>query len=77
MILSDRDIKKSLKAGRISVEPLFPHAIQPASIDLHLGADFLVFKTNSHVCIDPKEPIDQLMEKATISDKKQFILHPG
>ena len=61
MILSDHDIKKALTSGRISVSPLFPHAIQPASIDLHLGADFLVFKTNDQVCIDPKEPIDQIM----------------
>jgi len=77
MILSDRDIKKALKSGRISVEPLFPHAIQPASIDLHLGADFLVFRTNDQICIDPKEPIDHIMEKATINDKKQFVIHPG
>ena len=62
MILSDRDIKKELKSGRISIDPLFPKAIQPASVDLHLGADFLFFRTSDHVCIDPKEPIDQMME---------------
>ena len=63
MILSDRDIKKALKSGRITVDPLFPHAIQPASVDLHLGPDFLVFNTKNNVCIDPKEPIDGMMEK--------------
>jgi dCTP deaminase len=77
MILSDRDIKKFLKSGRISIDPLFPKAIQPASVDLHLGADFLFFRTSDHVCIDPKEPIDQMMEATKISDKKQFIIHPG
>ena len=77
MILSDRDIKKALKEGRIQVEPLFPHAIQPASIDLHLGADFLVFSKKEHICIDPKEPIDDMMERMTINAKRQFILHPG
>ena len=77
MILSDRDIKKYLKSGKIAVEPLFPNAIQPASVDLHLGADFLVFKSTGHVCIDPKEKIDEMMEKVRIDDKKQFILHPG
>lgn len=77
MILSDKDIKKALKKGDISVEPLMPNCIQPASIDLHLGADFLVFKTDSHVAIDPKEKIDDMMEKVKISDKKQFIIHPG
>jgi dCTP deaminase len=77
MILSDRDIKKYLKNGKITVEPLFPKAIQPASVDLHLGADFLIFKSSNHVCIDPKENIDEMMEKVKIDDKNQFILHPG
>ena len=77
MILSDRDIKKSLKDGRISIDPLFPKSIQPASVDLHLGADFLFFRTSDHVCIDPKEPIDHMMEATRINDKKQFIIHPG
>jgi dCTP deaminase len=77
MILSDKDIKAHLKSGKISVEPLFPNSIQPASIDLHLGADFLVFKTDQHTCIDPKEPLDDIMERVSINDKKQFIIHPG
>jgi dCTP deaminase len=77
MILSDRDIKKALKENRISITPLFPKAIQPASVDLHLGADFLIFRTKEHVCIDPKEPIDQMMEKVTIDDKRFFVIHPG
>lgn len=77
MILSDRDIKKALKGGRITIDPLFPHAIQPASVDLHLGADFLVFKNEHHVCIDPKEPIDDMMERARIDEDRQFIMHPG
>ena len=77
MILSDRDIKKALKDKRISITPLFPKSIQPASVDLHLGADFLFFRTSDHVCIDPKEPIDHMMEATRISDKKQFIIHPG
>lgn len=77
MILSDRDIKKALNTGKITVDPLFPNCIQPASVDLHLGADFLIFKTSSHTCIDPKEKIDDMMEKVKIDDNKQFVLHPG
>ena len=77
MILSDKDIKKSLKSGRIVVDPLFPHAIQPASVDVHLGADFLIFKPSANIAIDPQKPIDGMMEKIRINDKKQFILHPG
>lgn len=77
MIFSDKDIKKSLKSGKIVVDPLFPNAIQPASVDLHLGADFLIFKSTGHVAIDPKEKIDDMMEKVRIDDNKQFVLHPG
>lgn len=77
MILSDRDIKKAIKEKRIEITPLFPNSIQPASIDLHLGADFLVFSTKENICIDPKEPVDDLMEKVTIDGKRRFILHPG
>ncbi|KKP43033.1 MAG: Deoxycytidine triphosphate deaminase [Parcubacteria group bacterium GW2011_GWA2_33_14] len=77
MILSDKDIKKSIKEGRITIDPLFPKSIQPASIDLHLGADFLVFRTHRGVCIDPKNPMEDLMDKVIIDNKKQFIIHPG
>jgi len=77
MILSDKDIKKALADGHIGITPLFPNSIQPASVDVHLGADFLVFKNTNNVCIDPKEPIDEMMDSVTIDDDKQFILHPG
>ncbi len=77
MILSDRDIKKALKSGHIGITPLFPNSIQPASVDVHLGADFLVFKNTNNICIDPKEPIDDIMEELSIDDNRQFILHPG
>jgi dCTP deaminase len=77
MILSDRDIKQAIKDERIIIDPLFPHAVQPASVDLHLGADFLVFRTDEHTCIDPREPLDKIMERVRINDGRQFILHPG
>ena len=77
MILSDKDIKKALKDGKITINPLFPKSIQPASVDLHLGADFLIFRTHKEVCIDPKKPIDYLMDKVVIDENRQFIIHPG
>jgi dCTP deaminase len=77
MILSDKDIKKALDEGKIKIEPLFPNSMQPASVDVHLGADFLVFKNSNNVCIDPKEPLEEMMEAITIDENKQFILHPG
>lgn len=77
MILSDRDIKRALKDKRLVIKPLFPNSIQPASVDLHLGSDFLVFHTKEHPYIDPREPIDHMMERLSINTKRQFIIHPG
>lgn len=77
MILSDRDIKKALKQKRIVIEPLFPDCIQPASVDLHLGAEFLVFKNTGNTAIDLKKPLDDMMERVTINEKKPFVIHPG
>lgn len=77
MIFSDQDIKKSLESGRISIDPLFPNSIQPASVDVHLGSDFLVFEQSSNIAIDPKEPLEDLMKSVTIDEDTQFILHPG
>ncbi|MBU6447574.1 dCTP deaminase [Patescibacteria group bacterium] len=77
MILSDKDIKKSLKSKRITISPLFPDSIQPASVDLHLGSEFLIFKNSSAAVIDLKKPLDQMMERVTINAKRPFIIHPG
>jgi len=77
MILSDRDIKKALKEGIVKVEPLFNNAIQPASVDLHLDHNFLVFNRKNFTCIDTRQPVDDLMEKVVIEDDGYFIIHPG
>ncbi len=77
MILSDRDIKKELKKGNIIIKPLAKNNIQPASVDIRLGKDFLVYERNSNYIIDPKNIPDNLMKKLTISSNQCFILHPG
>lgn len=77
MILSDRDIKKALQEKRITIEPLFPGAVQPASVDLHLGKVFLVFDTGRFTEIDVKRPVAELMKRVEIADDEPFILHPG
>jgi dCTP deaminase len=77
MILSDHDIKKALKQGDIVIDPLFPKSIQPASVDLHLGPDFLIFKNTNHTFIDLQKPVDDMMERVSIDGKKNFVLHPG
>lgn len=76
MILSDKDIKRAVVAGKISIDPFEESAVQPASVDVRLGSEFLIFKWAEHICIDVKEPVDELMERVSITDERPFILHP-
>jgi dCTP deaminase len=80
MILSDRDILARLKAGDLVVDPLDDPdlQVQPASIDLRLGNEFLVFR-NPHIpFIDPREPhTADYTERITVPDEGTFIMHPG
>ncbi|MCH7839004.1 MAG: dCTP deaminase [Planctomycetes bacterium] len=77
MILSDRDIKKYVAEGKITIKPYMPEYIQPASIDLHLDNTFLLFDTVNNYIIDVKKPADDLMRKVVIDENGSFILHPG
>lgn len=40
MVLSDKDIRKRLDDGSLSIEPLVSDNIEPASVDLRLGSHF-------------------------------------
>ena len=55
MILSDGDIKERLDAGDLAIEPLDnPELqIQPASVDLRLGNEFIEFEGSNIPCIHP------------------------
>ena len=46
MILSDADILRRLEAGDLRIEPLadIDLQVQPASVDLRLGTEFLEFQ---------------------------------
>ena len=77
MILSDRDIRAEIDAGRIVIEPYLPDAVQPSSVDLHLGNRFRVFRNNRTAVIDPREEQPELTELVEIAGDEPFILHPG
>lgn len=77
MVLSDRTIKEEIAAGRIVVDPLGENSIQPASVDVHLDNDFLVFRNSRMPFIDVRQGVEDLTEKVQIDDDKPFILHPG
>lgn len=80
MILSDRDLKRAIREGRLTFKPtLSSSQIGPASIDLRLAADFKVFRTSHLALIDPKQgfPADMMMDDHRVPPEKPFIIHPG
>lgn len=80
MILSDRDILARLRKGDLVVDPLDDPdlQVQPASIDLRLGHEFLVFRHPHIPFIDPRSgSAADYTEKIVIEDGGTFILHPG
>lgn len=81
MILSDRDIKKAIKKGRIKITPEPDFAIQlgSCSIDFHLGNKFRVFKHSSYPYIDLRGLIEtnELMKEIVVKKAQPFIMQPG
>jgi dCTP deaminase len=79
MILSDRDIKKALKEGKIKITPAidFSEQLGPCSIDLKLGNVFRVFNHSKCAYIDTKEKITNLTKKMKVKKGEPFIMQPG
>ncbi|TFB75315.1 dCTP deaminase [Cryobacterium glaciale] len=77
MLLSDRDIKAELDAGRIGLEPLDPAMVQPSSIDVRLDRLFRLFDNHKYAYIDPAEDQPELTHLIETKPDEPFILHPG
>ena len=76
-MLSDIDIKNSIKNNDIEISPLIEDYIQPSSVDLRVGADFRVFENHKYSHIDPKAQQDDLTSLVTATIEEPFVLHPG
>jgi dCTP deaminase len=81
MILSDADIRRRLDSGDLVVEPIDEPdlQIQPASIDLRLGEEFLEFQRTNIPCIHPDSEgeVDSYVTETVVEEGDEFILHPG
>ena len=73
MVLSDRSIREKLAEGQIVITPLGDGCIQPASVDLHLDRNLLVFQNNRVPYID----VRATTEVVTVGDDDPFMLPPG
>jgi dCTP deaminase len=77
VVLSDRDIRAEIAAGRIVIDPFTPDAVQPSSVDLHLDRRFRVFRNSRYPYIDVRSDQPELTELVEIGGDDPFILHPG
>ena len=72
MILSDKTIRTLLTSGELTISPMEPHQIQPASVDIRLGNSF------SALANDQKAPVHMTDQLAyTTIHSTEYILEPG
>ena len=77
VLLSDRDIRKSIDAGDLGIEPFDAELIQPSSVDVRMDGYFRVFNNSKYTHIDPKLNQDELTSLVEVEDGEGFVLHPG
>jgi dCTP deaminase len=77
VLLSDRDLRDEIKAGRLVVDPYDDSLVQPSSIDVRLDRYFRVFENHRYPHIDPAEDQDELTRLIEVAVDEPFILHPG
>jgi dCTP deaminase len=77
VLLSDRDLKAAIEAGRLGLTPFDEAMIQPSSIDVRLDRFFRVFANHRYTHIDPSAQQDDLTVSVEPEGDDPFILHPG
>jgi dCTP deaminase len=77
VLLSDRDIKAELAAGRVVLEPFDAGMVQPSSVDVRLDRLFRVFENHRYPHIDPSVEQPDLTRLVQPEADEPFILHPG
>lgn len=77
MLLSDRDLRKEVEAGRLGIDPFDPEMLQPSSIDVRLDRFFRVFDNSKYTHIDPSRQQDELTSLVEKEGEDPFVLHPG
>ena len=77
VLLSDRDIRSEIGAGRVRLDPYDPQMVQPASIDVRLDRWFRLFDNHRYPVIDPAVEQSELTHLVDVGPDEPFILHPG
>jgi dCTP deaminase len=77
VLLSDRDLRAEIDAGRLGIEPFDEKLLQPSSIDVRLDRFFRVFVNTRYTHIDPSLQQDELTLLVEPEGDEPFVLHPG
>ncbi|MFW5929798.1 MAG: dCTP deaminase [Halobacteriota archaeon] len=81
MVLSDGDILERLEDGSLVIDPLDDPElqVQPASVDMRLGREFLEFQRSNIPCIHPdsEEETDHYTRRKHVDEGDDYVLHPG
>ena len=77
MLLSDRDIRAEIQAGRLGIDQFDEKLVQPSSVDVRLDNFFRVFNNTRYTHIDPARQQDELTTLVQADEGEPFVLHPG
>ena len=77
VLLSDRDIRAELDAGRVVLDPYEPSMLQPSSIDVRLDKYFRLFDNHRYPFIDPSQEQPELTRLVEAKGDEPLVLHPG
>ncbi|SOC56821.1 dCTP deaminase [Ornithinimicrobium cerasi] len=77
MLLSDRDIRAQVDAGRVRLAPWEPGMVQPSSVDVRLDRFFRLFDNHKYPVIDPALEQPDLTRLVEVDSGESFVLHPG
>lgn len=79
--LSDGAIRARLNAGDLRLDPFDESMIQPASIDVRLGSDFVAFDGDDYgpdsQIVDPYQDNSRLTRAFVVPDGESLVLRPG
>lgn len=76
-LLSDRDIRAEITAGRVELDPYDDALIQPSSVDVCLDRFFRLFDNHKYAVIDPATEQPELTRLVEADGDDAFMLHPG
>jgi len=77
VLLSDRDIRAELDAGRVVLDPYESAMLQPSSIDVRLDKFFRLFDNHKYPFIDPSQEQPELTRLVEVASGEPLVLHPG